>query len=196
MNKSTTVLVAIAAACCAQGVLAQSAPTNGYISISAGPSHISIDCSGTSSCDDNGTAARVLFGYKIIPNLAIEASYGYLGKVKATVPIGEGDTIDASIKGSAIGLGVAALLPFGPNNAWTGIARLGVASVRTTVDASSSSVSASDSDTKAAAYAGLGLNYAFTQNLELGVAIDTTRINYSGEKATARSYNVVGTFKF
>ena len=195
MKKSTTVLVAIAAACVAPGVFAQATATIGYVSVSAGPSHISVDCSGTSSCDDNGTAARVLFGYKIIPNVAIEASFASLGKVKATVPV-DGDSINASIKGQAIGVGVAALLPFGSNNAWTAIGRLGVASVRTTVGASSGSVSANDSETKAQTYVGLGLNYAFTQNLELGVAIDTTQIQYDGDKSTVRSYNVVGTFKF
>ena len=195
MNKLCKAALAMVATGWIQAASAQAMPTNGYLSVSAGPSHISVDCAGTSSCDDKGTAVRLLIGYKVLPNLAIEASVADLGKVKATVPFDDG-AIDASIKGRAFGLGVAALLPFGAHNEWTGIARLGVASVRTTVSATSGGTSADDSDTKTAAYAGLGLNYAFTQNLELGVAVDSTRINDSGDKATARSYNVVGTFKF
>ena len=195
MKKFRLVLLASALSSAFQLACAQSGPTTGYISISGGASRIDTDCSGTTSCDNSSGAAKLLAGYKIIPNLAIEASVGYLGKVTATVPNGS-SSIAASIKGRSIGLGVAGLVPFGANRDWTGIARLGVASVRTTVDVSSGGMSANDGETKAAAYAGLGINYAFNPSFEFGMAYDTSRINYSGQKATAQSINLVGTFKF
>ena len=194
MNRLTTLSAMIAGLVFSAGACAQ-ATSNAYISISGGPSRINADCTGTTACDNSSTAGKILFGYRVVPNLAIEASYAYLGKITATVPF-DGDTIDASIKGRSIGIGIAGLVPFGAAKEWTGIARVGIASTRTTVNVSGSGATGSDSDTKTQPYVGLGLNYAFTPMFEVGVAWDNTKIDYSGSKATVNSYNVVGTVKF
>jgi hypothetical protein len=195
MHRLLSALLAAAAFGFCASAAAQATTSSAYISLSGGPSKTSADCTGTTACDNSSTSGRVIVGYRVLPTLAIEASYAYLGKITATVPIDE-DSVDASIKGRSIGIGVAALVPFGASKQWTGIARVGVASVRTTVSVSSSSVSGSDSDTKTEPYVGLGLNYALTPMFDVGLAWDNTRINYSGSKATVNSYSVVGSIKF
>jgi hypothetical protein len=168
---------------------------SGYVSMSAGPSRANVDCTDTTQCDRSSTAAKILVGYRFIPNLAVEASYSYLGKATASASA-DGDTASASIKGQSLGLGIAGLLPFGANNDWTGIARVGIASNRTHVDASLNGISGSDSETHAEPYFGLGLDYAFTPSFAAGVAWDTTKIRYSDVSARVNVFSVVGTFRF
>lgn len=173
---------------------AQATPS-AYVALSAGPSRSNVDCSGTSTCDKTSAFAKVLLGYRLIPNLAVEASYAYLGKVKATATDGV-DTVAVSIKGQSLGLGIAGLLPFGPDNAWTGIARVGIASNRARVNAIVDNDSASDSESHTEPYFGLGLNYTFSPNFDGGVAFDSTKVKYSGVSNRANALSVVATFKF
>jgi OmpA-OmpF porin, OOP family len=188
MKKKTLLLLAGAAMACSHGAFAQA--TGGYVSVSGGASHVSADCSGTTACDDNSAAGRVLLGYRFLPNLALEASYAALGKITATVPLA-GGPVDASIKGQSIGFGIAALAPFGATQAWTGIARVGVASVRASVEVSGSGISGSDSSTSTQAYAGLGLNYAVAANLDVGIAWDATRLKYAGSTGSVNIFSAV-----
>ncbi len=166
-----------------------------YLSLSAGPSRANVDCTGTSSCDRSSVAAKILFGYRIVPNFAIEASYARLGKVTATAML-DGSAATASIKGQSLGIGVAGLLPFGAAKEWTGIARIGIASNRAQVTASLDGASASDSESHAEPYFGLGLDYAFTPNLVAGIAWDATRLKYAGTSARVNAVSVVGTYRF
>lgn len=191
MNTLKSALLTIGGLAVAGGASAQAAP-NFYVSVSGGPSRINTDCSGTTSCDNSSVAAKGLLGYKLMPNLAVEAHFAYLGKATATIDGGEGGSIDVSIKGRSIGLGVAALIPFGASKEWTGIARIGIASNRTTATAAS----ASDSDTKTEPYFGLGLNYAVSSAFDVGIAWDATKLSYAGQKANVNSFNIVGTLKF
>lgn len=193
MLKLNATLVALAALAGAQGACAQT--PSAYLSVSAGPSRASVDCTGTTTCDRTSTAAKVLLGYRFVPNVAVEASYAYLGKIRATTDV-DGDLFDASIKGQSLGIGVAGLLPFGAAQEWTGIARIGIASNRAKVNASGAGLSASDSESHAEPYFGLGLNYAFTPSFDAGIAWDNTRIKYSGESARINAFSLVASFRF
>ncbi len=193
--KITTSLLALAAAAFASGACAQSQPSNAYLSASVGPSRANVDCQGTTACDRSSVAAKLLFGYRIVPNVAVEVSYAYLGKVTATVDV-DGDPVDASIKGRSLGIGVAGLWPFGSAQEWTAIARAGIASNRTSVAVSGGGVSASDSQTHAEPYFGLGLNYAFTPNFDAGMAWDNTRLKYADTSTRVNAISAVATLKF
>jgi OOP family OmpA-OmpF porin len=184
-------MFALAAALSAGGASAQS--SSAYVTLSAGPSKMNVDCAGTTACSTSSTAGKGLFGYKVTPVVAIEASYAYLGKITATVPVG-GTPVDASIKGEAIGLGVAGLFPLGTD--WTGIARLGVASTKATVSVSGGGVSGSDSKTTTQAFFGLGIDYVVSPGFAIGAAWDRTRLGYADSTATVDSLNVTATFKF
>jgi len=191
------VAVSIVAAFCqdASAQPTQPATPSGYVSVSAGPSRIGVDCSDTTQCDRSSVAAKVLIGYRMVPNLAVEASYSYVGKATASANV-DGDIASASIKGQSLGIGLAGLVPFGPNNEWTGIARVGIASTRTRVNAALSGASGNDSETHAEPYFGLGLDYAFTPTFAVGLAWDTTKLKYSDVSARVNVFSVVGTFRF
>lgn len=193
MRRIASALFAVAALTGVSAAMAQATP-NAYVSLSAGPSRANFDCTGTTSCDKTDVAARILFGYRVMPNLAIEATYASLGKAKATVDF-DGTLVDGSIKGTSLGVGVAGLMPFGAAKEWTGIARVGIASNRTKVTVSGA-VSGSDSQTHSEPYFGLGLNYAITPSFDIGVAWDATRLNYAGEKANVNALSFVASLKF
>jgi OmpA-OmpF porin, OOP family len=193
MIRIKTTLLALAAVAFGHGASAQT--TNAYLSASAGPSRANVDCSGTTACDRSSAAAKLLFGYRIVPNFAVEVSYAYLGKVSATVDV-DGDPVDAGIKGQSLGIGVAGLLPFGSAQEWTGIARAGIASNRTRVSVSGAGVSGSDSESHAEPYFGLGLNYAFTPSFDAGIAWDNTKLKYADTSTRVNVFSVVASFKF
>lgn len=195
--KTRTIPLALACAALASAASAQTqAQTpSAYVSLSAGPSRASVDCQGTTACDRSSAAAKLLFGYRMIPNFAVEISYAYLGKVTATADV-DGTPVDASIKGQSLGIGVAGLLPFGAANEWTAIARAGIASNRTRVGVSGAGASASDSQTHAEPYFGLGLNYAFTPNFDAGLAWDNTKLKYADTTTRVNAFSAAATFKF
>lgn len=192
--KIKTTLFALAAVAFASGASADAQTPSAYISASAGPSRASADCQGTTACDLTSAGAKVLFGYRVIRNMAIEVSYAYLGGVTATADLD--GPVEASIKGQSLGIGVAGLLPFGSAQEWTAIARAGIASNRTKVGVTSAGVSASDSETHAEPYFGLGLNYAFSPNFDAGLAWDNTRLKYAGTSTRVNVFSAVATFKF
>jgi hypothetical protein len=193
--KTKNTLLALGALALACSASAQTQTTSAYLSASAGPSRANVDCQGTTACDRSSAAAKLLFGYRIVPNFAVEVSYAYLGKVTATVDF-DGDPVDASIKGQSLGIGVAGLLPFGSAKEWTAIARAGIASNRAKVGVSGAGVAASDSETHAEPYFGLGINYAFTPNFEAGLAWDNTKLKYADASTRVNVFSAVATFKF
>lgn len=110
-NTSLALLaVALAAMLAAFPAAAQRGPEGPYFGASIGVSKVKTFCTdpawfgGVASCDNNGTAARLLGGYQFSRNFAIEAGYHSLGK--ATVP-------GANVKFDAIEASTLFLMPFG-----------------------------------------------------------------------------------
>jgi OmpA-OmpF porin, OOP family len=193
MKKTLSGVFAVAAlAFASTGAMAQTS-SNAYLGVSVGASHADFDCTGTTACDNSGVDARVRLGFRVVPNVAVEAHFAALGKSTATIPFA-GSSVDGTIKGRSVGVGVAGFVPFGAS--WSGVARIGVASNRTSIDVSGAGISGSDSETRTEPYFGLGVNYAISSNVDLGVAWDATRLSYGGEKATVNAFSAVATFKF
>jgi OOP family OmpA-OmpF porin len=153
-----------------------------YGSASVGVSKHDIDCNGAASCDDTGTAFKVLGGYKFMPNLAAELGYFDYGKVKAS---GGGASLDA--KTTAYGAGVAYHLAFSPD--WTGVGRLGAARVKTKLDATLGGLSGSDSDSNTELYGGLGVGYRLSSTVTIDGAWDFTKSKYS-KNGIDESWNI------
>lgn len=186
--KKTTLVAALLAS------LATGAHAEGYIAGAVGPSHASLDCAGTSNCDNSGTGYKLVGGFKINPNVGLEVSYFDFGKAKATIFDPGFGTINGTLRTQGLGIGVAGFLDFTP--AVYGVARLGVASLKTKIDVSSGGLSGSDSESNAQAYLGLGAGYRLTPNISLDAALDLSRMEYGGEKANVRMLSVGATFKF
>lgn len=169
--KSVFAALAVGVAC-SQALAAGAGP---YVGIGAGTTRFDADCSGTSACDNSDTGYKIVGGYKFDETMAAELTYFNLGKATATY-LG----VDAEIKTTAIGLGMAFRGNFG--SAWSGVARLGLASVSTDIDVRYGPHAGSDSERTAKVYAGLGLAYAVTSALKIEAAWDFTQTEYEDQK--------------
>jgi OOP family OmpA-OmpF porin len=123
--------------------------------------------SGFTNCDSDDTGYKLYAGYKITPNIAVEAGYIDFGKATATLGGAKGE-----LKNSApfiVGLYRGAFTP-----SLSGVARLGVANVESELDLGAFG---SQSETKIQAIVGLGLEYAFTKQFKGTVDFDATSTN-------------------
>jgi OmpA-OmpF porin, OOP family len=169
--------------------LSSAASAQVYGVVSVGSSKIKIDCAGAATCDESGTAFKLLGGYKFTPNFAIEGGYMSFGKAKAADP---GISADFTVNG--FGIAGAFHQDFATN--WDFVARLGLAQMKTKVNATLGSATGSDSDSSAQLYGGLGINYKLTKQLSVGAAWDFSKAEFSGEKANVNAYSLGLTFGF
>ena len=166
MNKKLLAAVTLLA-------LSTAASAQVYGVISLGTARLDIDCAGATKCDKSGTSVKLLGGYKFTPNLAAEV--GYFGLGKASVA-DAGTSLD--ITNTGFGGGVAYHQDLGA--AWSFVGRLGLASVKTKLNASVSSLgSGGDSDTNVQPYGGLGIGYKLGKSTTLDAAWDVSKAKYS-----------------
>lgn len=188
MKKTLLSILAVSAL-----ALSSAAGAQGHLGVGVGATHLSADCEGTSSCDNKGTGFKLLGGYKFSPNLAGEVIYYDFGKAKASIP-DFGGTINAEIKTSGIGAGIAFGGPLATD--WTGVARLGIASLKTKITASLGGQAGSDSETTTQAYFGLGVGYALSKNAAIDLSCDFSKAKYAGESANVRMIGIGFTYGF
>jgi len=174
----------------AAALVSTSAMAQAYVSADVGIGHASVDCSGTTSCDKNGTSFKVTGGYKLGYGLAAELGYIDFGKVTAS-DVG----VSAKITARAWTLGAAYEFPFTPE--FAGVARLGVASVDTKASATvAGGGSGSVSETKTQAYYGLGANYAVAKNVKIEGGVDWSHASFDGSSAVIRSISAGVRYEF
>jgi opacity protein-like surface antigen len=165
------------------------ATTGGYLFAAAGRSDFNNDCTGVSNCKNSGNAFKLGFGYRTAMGLAGEALVMDFGKSTGT-----SSGVDVSIKARAVGGGVALHAPLGTS--FSAVVRLGVASVKMTGEGRLGSFVVSDSESSVQAYAGIGVAYAFTPNLRLEAAFDSTRGKLDGETGNVSAFTVGLGFSF
>ena len=95
MKKWVGGLVTVSALLLSGGVMAQ-----GYASFAAGQSQHVDTCSGFPSCDESGTAFKVVGGYNITEVLGLEIGYLDFGKAKAS---GFGITAELLVSALTVG---------------------------------------------------------------------------------------------
>lgn len=176
--------IALAALLCAAAAQAQV-----YGTVAGGASHINADCVGATSCDKTGTGIKLVGGYGFGNGFSLEAGYMTFGKVAAS-----NSSSSLTLKPTAFTFGGAYALPMGSD--WGLNVRLGVAQVKTKVNATLGSASGSDSESKANVYAGLGLTYAVSKDVKLELGIDSTTAHYAGESGSVRLLSLGATFAF
>jgi OOP family OmpA-OmpF porin len=106
------------------------------------------------SCDDKDTAFRILGGYQLNKNFAVELGYNDFGEVSASGPLGS-----ASIEAKAWELVAVGSLPFTPN--LSGYLKAGL--YRGETDATAPGLSESETNTDLTY--GIGVRWDFTKNL-------------------------------
>ena len=188
-TKMRALIVTAAALLASGGTMAQ-----GYVGAAIGASNVDFDCSGLSTCDRSGIAAKVFGGYKFTPHIAIEGTYFSFGKAQvAFFDPGLGN-VTADLKAAGLGIGAAFFGQFSQD--WSGVARVGVASIKSEIDVAASSGSGRLDDSKAQPYFGLGVGYALSKSATLDVAADFSRAEIAAEKADLRALTVGVTFSF
>ena len=117
-----------------------------------------IDCEGISDCSKSHVGFKLLGGYQVIPNLAIEASYGDTGRTKVSE-----DGMNASLKTHSFTVAALGIYPVSKEVELFG--KLGVHSTRTRFNTTFTSASVSESFNASGLLAGVGAQYRFTSNL-------------------------------
>lgn len=151
-----------------------------YVSVSAGSSTVDA-CDGVADCDDGSSGFKLLGGYKLNPNVAVEGGYFDFGKAKAP-----GETLKAN------GFGVGGAYHFDVNSDFGVVGRLGVARMKGKGEDGTDSVSESSTQL----YGGLGLGYKVAPNWSIDAAYDFSKIKFQGDKSNVHLFSVGATFAF
>ena len=114
---------------------------------------------------ETDTGFKLFAGYRFHPNFAVEGGYFNLGKfTTTTVTTGPALTIAGEIKNdNGFNLDLVGIAPF--NDSFSGFARVGLQTSKTTQSAAAGGVALSTNETKTSYKAGLGLQYDFTKNI-------------------------------
>ena len=122
----------------------------------------------SSSADTSSTNPNFRLGYRVSPNVAVEASYDRVGKmdVQSAISSPSVDSAAGSWKAHGLGLHVLGIAPI--DNKWSLYGRLGVERWKTNLDLSSTSGSTnySGSSTHTSLALGAGAAYAITPNVD------------------------------
>jgi predicted porin len=180
---------ALAAAALAAGTAHADQGAHGYVGIAGGASHISVDCTGATTCDKTDTGGKFTAGYDFGNGFGLEGSYVSFGKAA-----GSDGSLSATLKPTAFMLGGVYALPL--SNEWGVNLRLGIAQVKTKVDARQGTAAGSASETKTKPYAGVGITYAVSPSVKLELAVDSTQGQFAGDKGTVRLVSFGATFAF
>lgn len=184
--KLSKLLLATGTASLLSGAALAQGTSSYYLEAGVGQARASVDCAGTTVCDRSDTSLRLIAGYTLSPQWALELSFARLGRIRATAEVPEVGTVQASARLRSVGIGVAGTLPLNDSVALVG--RLGIASNKTSVSGSSGGTSVSDSETRTAPYVGAGLDYALSKTVSLGLSADRTEARYQGEKTSVTSF--------
>lgn len=184
MKKTISLLAVIAASMLSTGAMADA-----YVSGAVGSAKLNIDCEGTTKCDTSDTSYKLVGGYRFGNGFAGEIGFHNFGTMKATA-LG----VDLTAKASAVT--VAAAYQVDVTDSWGLVGRLGVANVKSKVIGTMGTVTESIKDTKTNAYFGIGANYKLTNELRVELAVDSTKAEIDGEKASVRSVNLGLNYSF
>lgn len=148
------------------------ASAQGYAGALVGLAKISTDCPFSYKCDDSSTGMKVYGGYEVAPNIAVEVGYTNFGKSKISAVGGSGE-----FKSTALSVVGAFRFPIAAE--FTGVARLGLASV----SGKSSGTALTSSETKSSIklYTGLGLEYDIAKDIKLVGAFDLTNTDFEAK---------------
>ena len=167
-----------------------------YVGGTVGQTTESTDCAGTTTCDRNDIGYKVYGGFKITPNWAVEAGYADFGKATPEGPTSFGQ-LRVDVKSTAtflVGVFRGDLTP-----QLAGVARLGVANVRTTAEATflASNFEVSEKETKVKPLFGFALEYAFTPKIKATLDADFTKTaDIDGESDKVRMLSIGAQYSF
>ncbi len=187
-------LLALAGALVGVSASAQTAPSQMYVGGTVGQSKWMDDCKGTTSCDTTSTAYKLIGGYNVDKNFALEASYFSLGKISATATTG---SMTGSVEAKATGFELAGVVKQNFTDDFGGFAKLGLARISADATAKVPGVLFASEDTSSTQPVfGLGLTYNMTKELALRAEFETRRVKLGADKDTVRNFSVGMQYSF
>lgn len=158
-----------------------------YVGGALGQGSVSkLSCAGVENCDNTRMGGKVYMGKKITSNVALEVNAMRLGSVRASGLVGGSTPYSLDAKAEALVLGGALRLPTEVVPDLTGVGRLGVAYVRTSLKSTVGTASGNVADDSMQPFWGYGLEYGLTKDLKLTGSIDASKANMSLGRATVR----------
>jgi hypothetical protein len=171
--------LALAAGAQAQSTRSGSNAEHNYGLLSLGQGHLNADCTGVQTCDRNAFGGKAMFGHAFGNGFALEGGYTNFGKFRASQ-----GAVGLSGRPEALSLSGAYTANLTPD--WGLVGRLGVARVRTKVNAEVGALAGSSSESKTQPIAGLAVNYALTPSTRVELGVDATRAQIQGERSNVR----------
>lgn len=152
----------------------------GYVGAAGGVTHTRLACTDTLACTRGDTGVKLYAGYRYSPGVAGELGYVDFGNASVQ-RMPEQIAISSGVGVSAV---TAALtLRMDLASAWTGVARLGVARVRTAVDETAVGLrTAQRVEEHVRPYVGLALEYALAQGFAAVLSADVTQARIDGSQ--------------
>lgn len=157
-----------------------------YVGGTLGESHLDIDCTGTTKCDNTDTGYKLYVGHKLSRSLAAEVSYLSFGKAKLTA-----GGVDVSIETHALVAALALIGEISPE--LTATVRVGVADIDSRATAWGIGGS---TEGHANGYVGLGMSYSFAKNWWVTVNADFSEMEYGGSSGTIRLLSLGTQYNF
>lgn len=182
MRKIAISLAALALAATnvqAQSTRASSNAAHNYGLLSLGQGHLNVDCTGVQTCDKNAPGGKAMFGHAFGNGFALEGGYTNFGKFRASQ-----GAVGLNGRPEALSLSGAYTANLSPE--WGLVGRLGVARVRTKVNAEVGTLTGSSSENSTQPIAGLAVNYALTPSTRVELGVDATRAQIQGERSNVR----------
>jgi OOP family OmpA-OmpF porin len=175
-------------------MIGASASAQVYVGATTGLSKWSDECKGATKCDTTSTAYKVLGGYNIDKNFAVEASYFSLGKISAAVNVGQVNA-NAEVKGS--GFEIAGVAKHNFTEEFGGFAKLGVARVKADANSVVPGFARFSQDTTSTQpVLGLGVTYKVAKDIALRAEFETRRVKLGNEKDTVNNFSVGAQYSF
>ncbi len=165
------------------------------VGLTAGQSRLNVDLEGFTSGDKTDTAVKGYVAYDFGNSWSVEAQFLNLGKATARGGLFANDVLTA--KSTSFGVGAAYHFSF--NDAFGAVARLGVAKNELKIQYNPNApgfFSESLKESTTQPYFGLGLTYKLTDSVRLGLDIDSTKVEFQGEKANVRAITFGAAYRF
>ena len=161
-----------------------------YAGVTVGSSNWNLDCSGATTCDKSGSAFRLLGGYDLSPNVALEAGYFSVGKAKASGSL-LGYTGGVEMGGT--GIDFSGVFKTTPAGGFSGFAKLGLGYVRGKTDAIVGTVAGSHSESSVQPVVGFGALYEVSKDVSLRAEIESRQVKLvdgDGGKGRVANFSV------
>lgn len=147
-----------------------------YLGVSAGHATVSIDCSGSSSCDRADTGWKLFGGYLFHPNFGVELDYRDSGHARLSGLVG-GTVLNGRFSTESVGLYALATAREGPVS---GFAKLGLATSHVRGSDSVAALAAPDRETNTRPAIGLGMAWDFTERVSARLEFERVRVRFGG----------------